>query len=156
MLVKDPEDTKKRPWYQAKSCLPECVCYTIENYKRLCDRHSYGENGCYQPFEDLGFDIWRHSPDDLNETSKNVLLWARSVVVVLSRMFGKTENANVQIAIWSELREETKKACTGILNRFECVREFCNTFFRLRFVSALEISNIGFNRREASRWNGEA
>jgi hypothetical protein len=21
------------------------------------------ENGCYQPFEDLVFDIWRHSPD---------------------------------------------------------------------------------------------
>jgi hypothetical protein len=77
--------------------------------------HSYGENGCYHPFEDLVFDIWRHSPDDLNEASKNVLLWARSVVVVLSRMFGKTENANVQVAIWSELREESERVVRGFL-----------------------------------------
>jgi len=26
-----------------------------------------------KPFEDLVFDMWRHSPDDLNEASKNVL-----------------------------------------------------------------------------------
>ena len=143
-LLECPCHTRHIVWLSGSQPWKTSVPFTKEfkkNWKTCSSSrtgHSYGENDCCQTFEDVVFDIWQHSQDDLNEAPKYLLLWARSVVVVLSRMFGKTENANVQIAIWSELREESEKSCTGFLKRSECVIAFCNQCFILRFVSALK------------------